>query len=193
MEEFNEIVNDWYVKLRDLFINYIHKHIPGLHIEDIEDIYSDTFIAVRENILNNRVKEGTKWKAYIFQIGYNMAINKMKQEGKKVETTETSNDDDIDATRKFETQISLMDLINEDDDKELLEKRIEVLKREIHYLPEPCETILKDFYFGGFSMKEIMEEIGYKTTDSVKARKNKCMNRLIERIKVAFTMLNLID
>ncbi|MBR5640208.1 MAG: sigma-70 family RNA polymerase sigma factor [Muribaculaceae bacterium] len=193
MEEYNEIVNDWYVKLRDLFLNYIHKHIPGLRIEDIEDIYSETFIAVRENMLNNRVKEGTKWKSYIFQIGYNMAINRMKQEGKKMEIIDNSNDDDIDADRKFETQISLMDLINEDDDKEQLEKRIETLKREIRYLPEPCETILKDFYFGGFSMTEIMYEINYKTADSVKARKNKCMNQLKERVKVAFKMLNLID
>lgn len=193
MEEYNEIVNEWYVKLMDLFLNYIHKHIPGLRIEDIEDIYSDTFLAVRDNLLNNRVKPDTKWKAYIFQIGYNMAINRAKQEGKKVEAIATPSEDDIDADRKFETQISLMDLINEDDNKELLEQRIEVLKREIRYLPDPCETILKDFYFAGLSMTEIMYEINYKSADSVKARKNKCMNQLKERTKVAFTMLNLID
>lgn len=193
MERYNEIVNNWYVKLRPLFLNYIHKCIPGLRIEDIEDIYSETFLAVRENLLNNRVKPDTKWKSYIFQIGYNMSINRAKQEGKKVEVIETSNDDDIDADKKFETKISLMDLINEDDDKELIERKHEVLKRELRYLSDNCETILTGFYFGGLSLKEIMYEINYKTVDSVKAKKANCMKRLTERVKVAFKMLNLID
>ena len=144
MEEYNQIVNDWYVGLRSLFINFIHKRIPGLRIEDIEDVYSETFIAVRENMLNDRVASGTNWKAYIFQIGHNMAINKMKKESKKVQAMEGASDDDIDADEKFQTKLSLQELIDEDDDKEQLEKRIEVLKREIKYLPEPCETILKD-------------------------------------------------
>lgn len=193
MEEYSQIVNDWYVGLRSLFINYIHKRIPALRIEDIEDIYSDTFIAVRENMLNNRVASGTNWKAYIFQIGYNMAINKLKQESKKVTAADRPSDDDIEADKKFETQISLQDLIDDDEDPELLEQRIEVLKREMRYLPEPCETILKDYYFGGFSMAEIMDEIHYNSTDSVKSMKNRCMNKFKARISVAFKMLNLID
>ena len=193
MEEYNQIVNDWYVGLRSLFINFIHKRIPGLRIEDIEDVYSETFIAVRENMLNDRVASGTNWKAYIFQIGHNMAINKMKKENKKVQAMEGASDDDIDADEKFQTKLSLQELIDEDDDKEQLEKRIEVLKREIKYLPEPCETILKDYYFGGFSMAEIMAEIHYNSTDSVKSMKNRCMNRFKIRIKTAFKMLNLMD
>lgn len=193
MEEYSQIVNDWYVGLRSLFINYIHKRIPALRIEDIEDIYSDTFIAVRENMLNNRVASGTNWKAYIFQIGYNMAVNKMKQEGKKVQTIERPADDDIDADEKFQTKLSLQDFADEDDDKETQEKRAEVLKREMRYLPEPCETILKDFYYGGFSMTEIMDEIHYNSTDSVKSMKNRCMKRFKERVMLAFKMLNLID
>jgi len=194
MENYTQIVNDWYVGLRSLFINYIHKRIPALRIEDIEDIYSDTFIAVRQNMLAGKVASGTNWKAYIFQIGYNMAINKLKQESKMVQAGDNSGDDDIDDDERFQTRMSMRELSNEDDeDKELLESRIEVLKREMRYLPEPCETILKDFYYGGFSMADIMDEIHYNSTDSVKSMKARCMSRFKERIKVAFKMLNLID
>ena len=63
MGEYNQIVNDWYIKLMNLFINYIHKRLPVLRIEDIEDVYSETFIAVRQNMLNNKVVSGTNWKA----------------------------------------------------------------------------------------------------------------------------------
>lgn len=192
MEDYNQIVSDWYMKLMNLFINYIRKRLPALRIEDIEDVYSETFIAVRQNMLAGKVAAGTNWKAYIFQIGYNMAVNRMKKESKMVQATDSSSDDDIDADERFQTKLSLQELVDNCDDKEAAEQRIEVLKREMGYLPEPCETILKDFYYGGFSMAEIMAEIHYNSVDSVKSMKNRCMNRFKERVRVAFKMLNLI-
>jgi len=192
MEDYNQIVSDWYMKLMNLFINYIRKRLPVLRIEDIEDVYSETFIAVRQNMLAGKVAAGTNWKAYIFQIGYNMAVNRMKKESKMVQATDSSSDDDIDADERFQTKLSLQELVDDCDDKEAAEQRIEVLKREMGYMPEPCETILKDFYYGGFSMAEIMAEIHYNSVDSVKSMKNRCMNRFKERVRVAFKMLNLI-
>lgn len=191
MEDFNQIVTNWFNSLRSPFINYIHKRIPALSLDDIEDIYSDTFIAIRKNLLEGKVAEGTKWKAYIFQIGYNMAINKTKETSRFVSPSEdNSNDDDIDADNRFDTLISLKDVAREEEN-ETKQERLEILEREIKYLPEPCETILKDFYYGGFSMAEIMAEIHYQSTNSVKAMKNRCMNKLKERVRLALGMLNL--
>lgn len=193
MNDYEIIVNDWYLKLRNLFINTIHNKFPDMPIEDIEDVYSETFMAVRKNLIDGTVKEGTNWKAYIFKIGLNMTINKVKKEGKTLRALEQPADDDIDADEKFQTRLSLKDLMDEDDDKEMLEKRLEVLGREIRYLPEPCETILKSFYYGNFSLGEIRDEIHYKTTDAVKAMRYNCMKRLRDRIKIAFKMLDLTD
>ena len=193
MEEYNQIVNDWYVKLRSFFINNIHSKYPNLYIEDIEDLYTEAFIAVRDNMIKGRVASDTNWKSYIFRIGLNMAANKSKQESKKVQAIEQNDDDDLDPHEKFQTKLSLNDLIDEDDDKEALEQRFEIIMREIKYLPEPCETILKDFYFGGFSLTEIMEEIHYKTTKAVKAMKYRCLTKLKERVMIACKMFNLTD
>lgn len=191
MENYNSIVNDWFLKLRNRFINNIHNKFPALRIEDIEDVYSEAFIAVRKNLLNGLVRENTRWDNYILTIGQNMAANKVKKESKFVQPNRANVNDDIDADEKFQTMISLKDLVAEDDNKELLEKRIEVLSREIKYLPEPCETILKSFYYGGFSMTEIMSEIHYKTTDAVKAMKYRCISRLKDRMMIVYKMLNL--
>jgi len=193
MDDYEIIVNDWYLRLRNHFINTIHNRLPVLSIEDIEDVYSEAFMAVRDNLLNGAVKEGTNWKSYIFRIGLNMAINKAKKEGKMVHAIDKPTDDDIDVEERFETSLSINDLVDEEDDKERLEKRLEVLGREIRYLPEPCETILKSYYYGQFSLTDIMEEIHYKSTDAVKAMKYRCMTRLKDRIKMAFKMLNLTD
>ncbi len=193
MNDYEIIVNDWYLKLRNFFINTIHNEFPDMPIEDIEDVYSETFMAVRKNLIDGTVKEGTNWKSYIFRIGLNMTINKVKKDDKTLRALNQPADDDIDADEKFQTRLSLKDLVDDDDDKEQLEKRLEVLGREIRYLPEPCETILKSFYYGKFSLSEIRDEIHYKTTDAVKAMKYNCMKRLRDRIKIAFKMLDLTD
>lgn len=189
MEDFSQIVTNWFVSLRNPFINYIHKALPVLELDEIEDIYSETFIAIRKNLLEGNVASGTKWKAYIFQIGYNMAVNKAKQSIRFVQVKEMPSNDDIDATDRFETYLSLQEVM-EEEDNETKSQRLSILEREIKYLPDPCETILKDYYFGGFSMSEIMSEIHYQSTDSVKSMKNRCMNKLRERIKLALGLLN---
>ena len=189
MEDFSQIVTNWFVPLRNPFINYIHKALPILSLDEIEDIYSDTFIAIRKNLMDGNVSSGTKWKAYIFQIGYNMAVNKAKQSSRFVQVKEMTSNDDIDATNRFETYLSLQEVM-EEEDNETKSQRLSILEREIKYLPEPCETILKDYYYGGFSMTEIMSEIHYQSTDSVKSMKNRCMNKLRERIKLALGLLN---
>lgn len=189
MEDFSQIVTNWFVSLRNPFINYIHKALPVLGLDEIEDIYSETFIAIRNNLLEGNVASGTKWKAYIFQIGYNMAVNKAKQSSRFVQVKEMTSNDDIDATNRFETYLSLQEVM-EEEDNETKSQRLSILEREIKYLPEPCETILKDYYYGGFSMAEIMSEIHYQSTDSVKSMKNRCMNKLRERIKLALGLLN---
>ena len=120
--------------------------------------------------------------------GYNMAVNKAKQSSRFIQAIETT-ENDIVANNRFETYISLKDVVEEEDNETKIQ-RIAILEREIRYLPEPCETILKDFYYGGFSMTEIMSEIHYQSTDSVKAMKNRCMNKLRERIKLALGMLD---
>lgn len=192
MTNFNQIVNDKYLELRSGFINFISKRFPNFRMQEIEDIYADTFIAVHDNIIKGRVAADTKWKAYIYQIGLNLSLNKAKDNSRYVHAEEKNSDDDMDSQERFAIGISLTSIVNECDNEEEKNEKVAILQREITYLPEPCETILKDFYFGQLSMEEIRKEIGYKTTDSVKARKNKCMNRLKERVALAFKMRQLM-
>ena len=192
MTNFNQIVNDKYLELRSGFINFISKRFPNFRMQEIEDIYADTFIAVHDNIIKGRVAADTKWKAYIYQIGLNLSLNKAKDNSRYVHAEEKNSDDDMDSQERFAIGISLASIVNECDNEEEKNEKVAILQREITYLPEPCETILKDFYFGQLSMEEIRKEIGYKTADSVKARKNKCMNRLKERVALAFKMRQLM-
>jgi RNA polymerase sigma factor (sigma-70 family) len=53
----------------------------------------------------------------------------------------------------------------------------EFLDRVFDSLPDTCKTIFKKFYWEHKTMDEISEIIGYKTADSVKSKKNKCMDK----------------
>ena len=158
MTNFNQIVNDKYLELRSGFINFISKRFPNFRMQEIEDIYADTFIAVHDNIIKGRVAADTKWKAYIYQIGLNLSLNKAKDNSRYVHAEEKNSDDDMDSQERFAIGISLASIVNECDNEEEKNEKVAILQREITYLPEPCETILKDFYFGQLSMEEIRKD-----------------------------------
>lgn len=54
----------------------------------------------------------------------------------------------------------------------------ELLESLIKSLPEDCQKILKHFYWGKKNMEDLASILGMKNADSVKTKKNKCMNRL---------------
>ena len=81
-QEYEEIVRQWYVKLRPEFLRRLTAKYSGLSLEDAENLYQDTFIAVQENLMLGRVKEDTSWSSYIMTIGMNMASKEWRKIGK---------------------------------------------------------------------------------------------------------------
>ena len=189
MNSYQKVINEWYTSLREPFFNFLKKSFPGLTDDDINDIYSDTFVAIHDNLQRGRVEAGTRWKAYIFQIGYNQALTALKHKGRLVRDTTTDEDED-ERESGFETLLSLSSLLPDEEDELLRQEKIDVLNREIAALNFPCDTIIRDYYYGRLSMAQIKDEINYKSEDSVKSMKNRCMGRLTERVKAAFERLS---
>ena len=44
-------------------------------------------------------------------------------------------------------------------------------------LGEPCKTIITDFFYGGLTMEEIAEKMGYTNAANAKNQKYKCFKR----------------
>ena len=53
----------------------------------------------------------------------------------------------------------------------------EFLDRVFDSLPSDCKTLLKHFYWGRKPMDRIASVLGMRNADSVKTKKNKCMNK----------------
>jgi RNA polymerase sigma factor (sigma-70 family) len=178
MDKYNDVVSDWFERLQTPFINFIRGQFPKLSYDDVNDIYQNTFIAVYNNIQKGNVKADTKWKSYIFEIGRRMAMKMMGMNPKFVDMIYDSEPGNVKEP---------FDGIADDDlPWYKQEKAIEVLDEQLKYIPEPCHTILIMFYYEKRSMDEIALNVNYKNSQTAKAKKNQCMDKLKTRVKMAF-------
>lgn len=178
---YEDIVRDWYNRLRPAFMRKLAKSYPSLTLGDAENLYQDTFIAIYENLLADRVREDTSWSNYIMTIGLNLANKEIRRTSV---TDYIGNGEDYESKDSMARRIERM--MKEFPDEDLpLSANMEVhslLGNELIHTPEPCASIIKLFYYEDLSMEEIAEDIGYKNAQTAKAKKSQCMTDLIKRV-----------
>jgi RNA polymerase sigma factor (sigma-70 family) len=135
--------------------------------EDIEDIFQESCIVLMQKVKDGGValsREGALFSLLV-QIGKLTACNLVRK--RKDITTE-----DVvtisDNTHKEHEDISV-------DEKQ--KSQDEFLDRVFDSLPSDCKTLLKHFYWGRKPMDRIASVLGMRNADSVKTKKNKCMNK----------------
>lgn len=193
-KDFSEVVSEWFDRLHGPFTKFMTAHYPSLSTDEIEDIYASTFMAVYDNLQRGTVAADTQWKSYIWRIGVNQALTRLKAGGKLVhpDTTAAEGDDAAAGVNSFERLLPLDELVQESGlDANDRERMLQVMNGIIAAMPEPCHTILPDFYYAGMSLEEIRQEIGYATTDAVKTQRYKCFLRLQTAVRRKLEQLGL--
>ncbi len=137
---------------------------------DVEDVCQEVFIKVFRNL--ERFEERSKLSTWIAKIAYNVALNHIRKEEKKLLLSDEYPEP------VFET---LPDKIFED--KELKTKII----NEINNLPLHFRTVATLFYLEEFSYQEIEEITGIKQTT---LRSNLSRARVILKQKLIFVLKN---
>jgi DNA-directed RNA polymerase specialized sigma24 family protein len=59
-----------------------------------------------------------------------------------------------------------------------LTERNKAIRETVNKMDKPCAPLLIAFYWEGYSMDEIANNLGYSNANSAKTQKNKCMNKL---------------
>lgn len=188
-QNYEDVVREWYVRLRPEFLRRLTAKYSGLTLYDAENLYQDTFLAVHENIQNGRVREDTSWKSYIMTIGLNLAGKAWRDIGRTDSVNEVSEgpDDDLVSATARKVEDILKTLPSDDDETPLCrnEEALALLGNQIKHTPEPCCSIIRMFYFAKLSMEEIADEVGYRNASTAKAKKSQCMSDLIARVTSA--------
>lgn len=184
-QNFEEIVRDWYIRLRPAFLAKLSAKYSSMTFSEAEDIYQDVFEAIHQNLTAGRVSENTNWTSYIITVGLYMASKRFRNESKNVSLESMKGYSSIGVALR-ERVSGLLDNLSDADAP--LSENVEVhslLGNELSHIPEPCASVIRLYYYDNMSMREIAEEIGYKNADTAKVMKNRCMGDLIRRVSTA--------
>lgn len=135
--------------------------------EDIEDIFQESLIVLMQKVKSGSIlisREGALF-SYLVQIGKLTACNLVR---KRKDITSEDVVTISDNLHKEYEDISV-------DEKQ--KSQDEFLDRVFDSLPSDCKTLLKHFYWGRKPMDRIASVLGMLNADSVKTKKNKCMNK----------------
>ena len=153
-----------YIEHKSQFIDYARINFRQLSTETIEDVYQDTIIDVYKSIVAERLTTiEYSFKSYIFHIG-KIKLIKFADHQRCHASSELTNVQD-----KY--------LYNETENNNWRE-----VEKAIEYVfantSDACKKILTLFYFEKKSMREIALLLNYSNADTVKAKKNRCINQI---------------
>lgn len=158
-----------YESNRMFFVNFARKYELGM--DEILDIYQDTYISFFENIENGKLVElQSSISTYLISIGKYKIMNHLRSNQRR-RLRETP----MEVLGDVEGEIGDFDL----DDEVLNDEEVR-LKKFFEELGEKCRNIITWFYYNKRSIKEIMELGGYNSENVVKSQKSRCMKSLRE-------------
>lgn len=154
-----------YLKHKSEFIGWAIKKF-NLSQEESEDIYQDTILAFRNNIVSGKLVElHSSVKTYLFAVAKNLALKK------KNHFTNQFSEQQADKEPITPMEESVVEVLAD-------HERQQIISSIINKLREPNRSILKMYYYQNLSMREIAEKLNYKNYKVVKAQKVRCMNEL---------------
>jgi RNA polymerase sigma factor (sigma-70 family) len=157
-----------YSTYRKEFCQWAVKHYPADH-DIAQDAFQETMLAFRFNLVHNRIGEmKSTLKTYLFAIGKNQLINRLKKRHHEISS------DDLTLLQHQQSMVKR--------DPEELTERQERIKKLIKNMEEPCHSILKMFYYLGYSMDVIAQRMDYKNEDVAKSQKARCIKKIREAL-----------
>ncbi len=138
--------------------------------KEAEDVFQDVLIIVFQKSKDPEFEIHCKLSTYVFGVAKKMWLHKLRTRSRHV----------------FTDFNSMEDLSSEDEleiHKLVIDAEIDtVYQRNFAKLTEECKNILT-LFFNGFSMKEIVSKLGFKSDALARKRKFNCKNELIKLVK----------
>ena len=162
LEGRKEILAKVYKEHRVGFIEWLYKS-QQVPMDEATEIYQQTIVIFYENIISGKLIEiKSNLSTYLFAIGKNK-VNEYRRHRAK-----TSSFQD------YQGQAAEDSLV----EKESQEQMINLSRKCLELLGNPCRRLLELYYYHKRNMQQIAEEMGYKNENSTKNQKYKCLEKL---------------
>jgi RNA polymerase sigma-70 factor (ECF subfamily) len=153
---------------RDSFMHWAQQNYK-IDEENAADVFQDTMVALHNNVAKGKLFElNSSLKTYLYAIGKNIIRKKLN----KMEVISEQEEEQIADTLTIE----IIDNI-------ALNERQQLVSSLLNTVGEPCRTILRLFYFKGFSMDAIARHLEYKNENVAKTQKLRCITTLKKMLR----------
>lgn len=163
----------WLLKLYETHFSLVYKALAKHKVteEQAIDAYSDAIVEFRKKILSDSFRGDSSYFSFLYSIFFNKIFNALaKNKTKKVEWVfEMPNyliDDDKDIARLLETN-----------------EAYETLLYFMDQLGDPCQSVLLDSAYWGYSMAELAQRHKFKDAATARSKKFHCLKKLLAFIQ----------
>lgn len=144
------------------FINDIQSKV-GLSREKAVDAYTDAILKLIRQVKEGKFKGESKLSTYFYKIFYYTAVD--------ISRKKTTNEVLLDPKSLSDREASVMNSLS-------AEHSLEKLKANMKLIGKECLSILVDWAYGNYSMKEIAQKNNLKNEESARSMKYKCLKKL---------------
>ena len=153
---------------RDSFIHWAQQNYK-IDEATAADVFQDTMVALHNNVAKGKLFElSSSLKTYLYAIGKNIICMKLN----KMEVVTDPEEGQIADTLTIE----IVDNI-------ALNERQQLVSALLNTIGEPCRTILRLFYFKGFSMEAIARQLEFNNENVAKTQKLRCITTLKKMLR----------
>lgn len=161
-------VSQLYDRYRGEFITFVGKNFSLGKNEAIE-LYQECFIALYENVRNGNLTTLTcSLKTYLFRIAKNKMFNRWRDSKLQPESYDRATACHTEGDEEWNV-------------------RQQIAYEVVHEMKEPCNTVLRLYYWEKLSMSQIARKMNYAGVQVAKNRKLSCMRKLKSILTARFS------
>ncbi len=176
--KFNKFISE--NKERTLF--FLKSKYSELSVDDIEDVYQESSLALYKNIQTNKLTElSSSLYTYFLKICINQSMKAISKQGKHIIVG--INDTDI----KQKNTVSLSKVENvirvcsESESSDVLERKTKLVHCILDAMTPQCKKLLWSFYAEDLNWATIAQQNGLSNANSAKSTANRCRNSFKEK------------
>ncbi len=132
--------------------------------DDAKDIFQEALVVLYEKAKSGNFELHCQIKTYLFAVARRLWLKKLHQ------------------NQHYSPELDIPEeTVATDEDLGLYEERtrdFELMDKAMHFLGEPCKSLLEAYYIQKQRMNDIALRFGYTNADNAKNQKYKCLMRL---------------
>lgn len=166
-------------EVREAVLQYARRRFGNSGLS-LEDLTQEAMLVLFNNVQSGNLSElSCNLKTYAISILERVGLASLRKQSKVPSAPINVGDDDDDVVHPVDLAIA-RDAIQrwQDEEDSQAALMVQAMQQVIDKMMEPCKTILRLFYWENKKMKEIAEQMKYKSDDVAKTKKSHCMTKV---------------